>query len=208
MLVKSHNQQVRREPGRSAQPEIVERLPHLGRQVPVQLEAARGRVVDDPPEVVRDGEPGTSVTPSASEELMRLLVALISVTSLLAGCGGTDWEERWSDAAGKVVADHVVSTSAPECVDEAVILYVGWPLGTRFDTVDQSRQYVRDPNGTLETLGSLDTDVALPAGTRNTGYHLGDLQLWLGRDARRAAYLVEGTTVERWPRLTEPVGCV
>ena len=58
---------------------------------------------DDPPEVVRDGEPGTSVTPSASEELMRLLVALISVTSLLAGCGGTDWEERWSDAAGKVV---------------------------------------------------------------------------------------------------------
>jgi hypothetical protein len=37
---------------------------------------------------------------------------------------------------------------------------------------------------------------------------VGDLQLWLGRDARKAAYLVEGTTMERWPRLTEPVGCV
>jgi hypothetical protein len=40
------------------------------------------------------------------------------------------------------------------------------------------------------------------------GLPVGDLQLWLGGDARKAAYLVEGTTMERWPRLTEPVGCV
>jgi hypothetical protein len=149
---------------------------------------------------------------------MRLFVALVSVAFLLLpGCGHgvstsfstvSDWEEGWSDAAGKVIPDHVISTSAPDCVDEAVILYVGWPLGTRFDTVDEARQYVRDPNGTLETVGSLETKAALPAGAHNTGYHLGDVQLWLGRNARRAAYLVEGTSVERWPRLTEPVGCV
>jgi hypothetical protein len=118
------------------------------------------------------------------------------------------WQERWRDAAGKDVPEHIVSTSAPECVDDAVILYVGWPLGTRVDTVDQARQYVRDPEGTLETVGPLDTEATLPAGAHNTGYHLGDLQLWLGRDVRNAAYLVEGKTVERWPRLTEPVGCV
>ena len=149
---------------------------------------------------------------------MRLFVVLIWVAFLLLGCGGgastspsssvSDWEKPWRDAVGKDVPEHIVSTSAPECVDEAVILYVGWPLGTRVDTVDQARQYVRDPNGTLETVGSLDTEVALPAGAHNTGYHLGDLQLWLGHDARKAAYLVEGTTMERWPRLTEPVGCV
>ena len=148
---------------------------------------------------------------------MRLFVVLISVPFLLLGCGRgvstpfstvSHWEDPWRDAAGKDVPDHIVSTSAPECVDKAVILYVGWPLGTRFGTVDQARQYVRDPNGMLKTVGSLDTEVALPAGAHNTGYHMGDLQLWLGRDARKAAYLVEGTTMERWPRLSEPVGCV
>jgi len=74
------------------------------------------------------------------------------------------------------------------------------------------RWYVRDPEGTLaswgnETLGSLDTDATLPEGARNTGYRMSDLQLWFGHHARKAAYLVEENTVERWPRLTEPVGC-
>ena len=48
----------------------------------------------------------------------------------------------------------------------------------------------------------------LPDGARNTGYHLGAVQLWLGKDARKAACLVEGSKVERWPRLIELVGCV
>lgn len=151
---------------------------------------------------------------------MRLFVVLVFVALLLAGCGGGDvrsappasprgtWDERWRDGRGNVVPDHTVSTYEAECVDEAVFLALGRPLGRRFDTVDEARQYVRDPEGTLETVGPLDTDARLPAGVRNTGYHLGDVQLWLGRDAQQAAYLVEGKTVERWPRLTEPVGCV
>jgi hypothetical protein len=142
---------------------------------------------------------------------------LISVAVLFAGCGvqtqvapttpRSGWDERWRDAEGGVVQEHVVSTGRAECV-EAVLLSVGWPLGTPFDKVDSARMYVRDPDGTLETVGALDTDGTLPRSAHNSGYHLGDVQLWLGRDAREAAYLVEGSKVERWPRLVEPVGCV
>jgi hypothetical protein len=130
-------------------------------------------------------------------------------------CGGVDssspapppktsWDEPWRDAEGGVVQDHIVGTGYAECVD-AVILYVGWPLGTAFDKVDSARTYVRDPDG---SLGRLDGDATPPETARNTGYHLRDLQLWLGRDFRKAAYLVNGSNVERWPRLIEPVGCV
>jgi len=140
---------------------------------------------------------------------VRFLV-LIPVAVLLAGCGGRDWDGRWRDADENVVHDRVVSTGdTDECFD-AVFLYVGWPLGTRFDTFDSARTYARAPGGELSwgTLGPLDIDATLPESARKTGYHLGDLQLWLGRDARRAAYLVEGSHVERWPRLIESWGCV
>jgi hypothetical protein len=136
---------------------------------------------------------------------------LVAVVVLLAGCGGRDWNEGWRDGEGTVVPENVVSTGKPECVDNAVFLYVGWPLGTpgAYDTFDSAREYVRAPDGLhwMETVGALDTDATLPQSARNTGYHLGDLQLWLGRDAHKAAYLVEGSKVERWPRLVEPIGC-
>ncbi len=139
-----------------------------------------------------------------------------AVAVFSAGCGGREyasappptsasqWNEGWRDAQGSVVRDDIVGTGYAECVD-AVILYVGWPVGTPFDKVDSARTYVRDPDG---SLGPLDSDATLLKGARNTGYHLGDVQLWLGKDARKAAYLVEGSKVERWPRLIEPVGCV
>jgi hypothetical protein len=89
-----------------------------------------------------------------------------------------------------------------------VFLALGWPLGTRFDTIDEAREYVRDPSGHLETNGNLETAATLPENARNTGYHLGELELWLGSDSRRAAYLVQGENVERCPRLLESVGCM
>jgi hypothetical protein len=148
---------------------------------------------------------------------MRFFV-LSSVAVLLAGCGAhtqvapapappSSWDESWRDATGAVVEEHVVATGRVECVD-GVFLSVGWPLGTPFNKIDSARTYVRDPDGTLETVGALDTDATLPRTARNSGYHLDNVQLWFGRNARQAAYLVEGPKVERWPRLVEPVGCV
>ena len=142
---------------------------------------------------------------------MRLFVVLVLVAFVLAGCGGRDWDEGWSDADGNVVPDDVLETFKAECVDGAIFLLVAWPLGTRVHNAADRHWYVRDPEGTLESwgmeVGPLDIEAALPNSARNTGYRLGDLQLWLGRDARKAAYLVEGKAVERWPRLTEGVGC-
>jgi hypothetical protein len=146
------------------------------------------------------------------------LFLLFAVAVLVAGCGGRDyevspsppvsrWDKSWRDTEGSVVDGHVVATGYAECVN-AVLLYVGWPLGTRVDSVDSARIYVRDADGTLETVGSLESNATLPKRVRTTGYHLGDVQLWLGKDARKAAYLVEGSKVERWPRFIEPVGCV
>jgi hypothetical protein len=149
--------------------------------------------------------------------VMRLFT-LIAIAVLVAGCGShveesprgssSDWDKGWRDAEERLVREHVVGTASIDCVDDAVFLYLGWPLGTPFDKVYAAHVYERDPHGTLKTIGSLDTEVTLPDSARNTGYHLGTVQLWLGKDARKAAYLVEGSKVERWPRLIELVGCV
>jgi hypothetical protein len=149
--------------------------------------------------------------------VMRLFT-LIGIAVLIAGCGSrveesprassvSVWDEGWRNAEESVVQEDIVSSGYAECVD-AVLLYVGWPLGTPFDTVASARMYARDPEGTLETVGPMDSDATLPESARNTGYHLGEVQLWLGKDVRKAAYLVEGSAVERWPRLIEAVGCV
>jgi hypothetical protein len=157
---------------------------------------------------------GTSHAVSSSAMVVRFFV-FFAVAVFFAGCGdreytsapprtsASEWNEGWRDP-GSVVQDHIVGTGYAECLD-AVILYVGWPLGTPFDKVDSARTYVRGPGG---SLGPLDSDATLSKGARNTGYHLGDVQLWLGKDARKAAYLVGGSKVERWRRLIEPVGCV
>lgn len=50
----------------------------------------------------------------------------------------------WRDAEERLVREHVVGTASIDCVDDAVFLYLGWPLGTPFDKVDAAHVYVRD----------------------------------------------------------------
>ena len=123
--------------------------------------------------------------------------------------GSSPWDESWRDAEGSVFQDQIVGDSGyAECVDAVLALR---RLAAR-DTLQDSgfRSYVRPGPGwdTEERRLAGKRRATLPTSTRNTGYHLGDLQLWLGKDARETAYLVEGSKVERWPRLVEPVGCV
>ena len=66
------------------------------------------------------------------------------------------WDEGWRNAEESVVQEDIVSSGYAECVD-AVLLSVGWPLGTPFDTVASARMYARDPEGTLETVGPMDS---------------------------------------------------
>jgi hypothetical protein len=68
--------------------------------------------------------------------------------------------------------------------------------------------YVRDADGTLETVDSLESNATLPKRVRTTGITSATCGGGWARTLERAAYLVEGSKVERWPRLIEPVGCV
>ena len=37
---------------------------------------------------------------------------------------------------------------------------------------------------------------------------MGDVALWVARDAADAVYLVRGKDIERWPRAERPIACV
>jgi hypothetical protein len=87
--------------------------------------------------------------------------------------------------------------------ESARIMHVGTP-GADW------RQYVRDPEGVLrvplrETYSS-DAD-GLPDDATDSGYRTADgAELWF-TDSDRAAYVVLGDTIERWPRAVEIFGC-
>jgi hypothetical protein len=149
-------------------------------------------------------------------------VVLLSVTFVLvfAACGRgvsqthapSDWDRPWNDAEERLVHERIVSTEqGPEHCDweSAVFLYLGWPLGTRSKSADDARLYIRDPEALFSayTAAPFEADARLPAGDRNTGYHLGDVALWVADDAGKAVYLVSGSRVERWSRATRPIAC-
>ena len=151
---------------------------------------------------------------------MRLVLLSVTLVFVFTACGRgvdgthapTGWDRPWHDAEGGLVHERVVSTvQGPEHCDweSAVLLYLGWPLGTRSKSADDARQYVRDPEGLFSayTVAQFEPDAGLPAGAMNTGYRLGELALWVADDAGKAVYLVAGSRVERWPRATRPIAC-
>jgi hypothetical protein len=138
---------------------------------------------------------------------MRYVLAL-PLALMLAGCGGTNWSEAWRDAAGNKVDEQVVSTQRPECLESVVVLYLGWPLGRRTSYKSRAgREYARNPDGSVDTVMPFRKHVGLPAGARDTGYRLGDIELWIRGDARKSVFIVDGDKVELWPRLEDQIGC-
>lgn len=157
---------------------------------------------------------------------MARLFLTVALVLLLAGCGGGSvenvfggerpepsvWDESWADRRGDAVPELVVSTGrGPAHCDwqSVVFLHLGWPLGTD-EKMGPARQYVRDPKGLLSDyiVVPLDLEARLAADAKYTGYHLGDVQLWVSkREARKAVYIVRGDRVERWPRTKEVIAC-
>ncbi|MEV6599307.1 hypothetical protein AB0M36_21000 [Actinoplanes sp. NPDC051346] len=106
----------------------------------------------------------------------------------------------WS-RAGRQVGPEEVSTSAGSD-------HCGWQTAT-FLGVGSShpgfaverRVFFRDPGGVLpRSPGKLVIGASLPEDARDTGYRLGDLQLWLASSDPTGAYLRVETDIERWPR--------
>ncbi len=105
----------------------------------------------------------------------------------------------WTDASGEPVSTETVrSGSGPG--------HCGWDAAIWLDV--GGNLYFRDPAGVMDewTVTPFEPDADLPAGAVDTGYRTGEWSLWLvpGADA----YLVSPSTIERWPRSTNPdLGC-
>lgn len=74
---------------------------------------------------------------------------------------------------------------------------------------EDRRQYVRDPDGVLDGAGltsPYDGDVRLPDDAHDTGYRLGDRELWLTDDPS-TAYVRTPDGVEAWPLAKRFIAC-
>jgi hypothetical protein len=94
--------------------------------------------------------------------------------------------------------------------ETALFLEVGWPLGTVADTPDTTRLFVRDPDGIFADAESVafEAQAELPVDAINTGFHRGTWELWTSATiADKAAFLVNGNTVEKWPLLVSTPEC-
>jgi hypothetical protein len=130
--------------------------------------------------------------------------------------GEPEWERsneyrRWSTTDGCPVRIDVIADSpGPEHCDNQAArrLMVGQPLGERFTDLPDSTTYLRDPT---ETYGAgaaegLDLDADLPQGATDTGYRLGNVELWHLPGRPGAIWLKGPERTERWPAFELP-GC-
>jgi hypothetical protein len=116
----------------------------------------------------------------------------------------------WEKDDRSIDPEELNTVAGPDHCDwqSVVMMHLGWPLGTVARTVEQSRQFIRDPDGSIEGFrGQLMTSVELPTDARYTGYHLDELELWLSPSEPDGVYLRIGNDVERWPRADPVIAC-
>lgn len=117
----------------------------------------------------------------------------------------------WTRGGRPVDGQELNSIAGPDHCDwqSAVIMHLGWPLGTVSRSSTEIRQFIRDPDGVIKygTRHTLAIAVDLPNDARDTGYRNGELELWLSPSDPDAAYLRAGDNVERWPRADPVVAC-
>ena len=129
-----------------------------------------------------------------------------------------DLTGTWRDEDGKAVpptTDALVFDIGPgseHCFPQNVLfLTVTEPFGTPATTLDDGRVFIRDPERTLvgppwDSIPGVDLNSELPKTARFTGFSTGDIELWVDQDEQHA-FLTDGQTVERWPRVDPPPLC-
>jgi hypothetical protein len=117
----------------------------------------------------------------------------------------------WTKGGRPVGGRELNSIAGPDHCDwqSAVIMHLGWPLGTVSRSSAEIRQFIRDPDGVIGfgIRDKLAIGADLPDDARDTGYRNGELELWLSPSEPEAAYLRAGDDVERWPRADPIVAC-
>ena len=157
---------------------------------------------------------------------MRHLAVVVAAALLGAGCATVPSGETvqdffspprehpgptWTRDGEQIHPTELTTAAGPDHCEwqTAVMMHLGWPLGTRAETSAQARQFVRDPDAVVdpELSAGLEHPSWLPDDARDTRYRLGDLELWLSPSDADAAYLRHGSDVERWPRADPVVAC-
>lgn len=117
----------------------------------------------------------------------------------------------WTKDGRAVDGQELNSIAGPDHCDwqSAVIMHLGWPLGTVSRSSAEVRQFIRDPDGVIDPSlrNRLAIAIDLAADATDTGYRNGDLELWLSPSTPDAAYLRVGDDVERWPRADPVIAC-
>jgi hypothetical protein len=117
----------------------------------------------------------------------------------------------WTRSGRPVDGRELNSIAGPEHCrwERAVLMHLGWPLGTVSRDATEIRQFVRDPDGVVDERlrDRLATGIDLPADARDTGYRNGGLQVWLSPSRPDTAYLRAGDDVEGWPRADRVLAC-
>jgi ABC-type amino acid transport substrate-binding protein len=141
------------------------------------------------------------------------LVALpLLAACLLSACGGSDASAVgiWRDEEGRTVE----SIAGPEHCDwqSATFLYAETDFDEPGATAER-QQFLRDPEGVLsgEVVVAYDGSASLPDAAVDTGLRLESMEFWAeptdDPSGPEAVYVVEGDSVERWPRTREEVAC-
>gem|GEM_PF-5149548 len=119
-----------------------------------------------------------------------------------------DYLHRWQTYDGCDIRLDYVMTRSGGCISGVDEILTGWPLGSTHDHHDY-RIFVRDPQGTSarENAIGFDPQAPLPANTQDTGLRQDGAALWMipGDDA--FMWIVNGASVERWPKERSGFGC-
>lgn len=95
------------------------------------------------------------------------------------------------------------------CWPGLTILVIGTPIGASTGDTEP-RVYVLDPGGQLTSGGpdaALDLDATLSEDADQGGYVQGGRTVWIDEADDSVVFVVDGDSVETWPRFDKPLAC-
>lgn len=201
-----------------------------GRWEPVPNDAVEGVGIIDYPAGTRSWpialpalEPGRYSLTLASEiacSTSARFAATFEVTEVAAAIASDDCDDTgslpqretdataWTKGGCTVPADVLLDRPGPrQCgFDSARVIVIGWPLGAPYTEPGRpALEYVRDPLGVFALGVDFEPLDRLPDGTIDTGYRQQTSELWMDPTDPSSIYLVDASTIERWPLTVSPL---
>jgi hypothetical protein len=166
------------------------------------------------------GQRVKAARPNRASPRLTLGLCAIVITQLL-GCASHDSAtSEWTSNDGQTISPGPqrgqglivdLSKGNRHCGwHEALVLTVGWPIGSEAHDISTMRWYVWDPNGTtsLALQGQAASSVDPPADIQATGLKNARFELFVAPStADDFLYLRHNSTFDQWPRSRTPVIC-